>query len=128
MVAIVPTPLPEVADRWAIATLKLERLPADQSEPGELQRQIDYYAAGLDFNDATLVALVERLREINGLIWDAEYAIRLGEDQQLGHAEIGRRALKIRDLNRDRIAVKNSIAEHGGGFKDVKMNHASADR
>lgn len=122
---VIPTPLPEVADRYTIAKLKLERLPADEADPDELQRQVDFYREGLDTDDDDLMAMVDELYEINGLIWDAEHEIRKGQDENLGLDEIGRRALRIRDLNRRRIRIKNRIVElTGDGFKDVKMNYA----
>ena len=58
-------------------------------------------------------------------MWDAEHAIRKGQDENLGLEEIGKRAIKIRDLNRVRMKVKNDIIElTGDGFKDCKMNYA----
>lgn len=124
-VQVIPTPTPEVADRYTIAKLKLERLPAEEADKDELQRQVEYYAAGLDSTDPALMDLVEQLYEINGLMWDQEYLIRKGEDEDLGLEEIGRRALKIRNLNRKRITIKNNIVDLvGDGFKDCKMNYA----
>lgn len=121
----IPMPLPEVADRYTIAKLKRERLGADQADPAELERQVGYYAEGLDLSDDSLAALVEELYGINGRMWDAEYAIRNGQDEELGLEEIGRRALHIRDLNRERMAIKNRITElTGSGFREVKMNYA----
>ncbi len=120
----VPMPLNEVADKYTIAKLKYERLPDENLEA--LSQQIQYYAAGLDFADTALGNLVGRLYEINGHMWDAEHAIRLGQDQSLGLEEIGRRALHIRDLNLTRMQIKNLIAEHtGSGFQEVKMNYAT---
>ena len=59
-------------------------------------------------------------------MWDAEHAIRKGQDENLGLEEIGRRAIHIRDLNRIRMKVKNDIIElTGDGFKDCKMNYAN---
>ena len=42
--------------------------------------------------------------------------------------EVGRRALRVRDLNRIRMKVKNDIIDlTGNGFKDCKMNYAGSD-
>ena len=121
----IPMPLPEVADRYTIAKLKSERLGADQADPDELARQVGYYAEGLDLSDRELAGLVGELYDINGRMWDAEYAIRKGQDDDLGLEEIGRRALRIRDLNKERMAIKNRITElTGSGFREVKMNYA----
>ncbi len=123
---IIPTPLSEVADRFTIAKLKLERLPDSESPREERQRQVDYYDAGLLWGVESFVILVEQLYAINGLMWDAEFAIRQGQDEGLGLEEIGRRALHIRDLNKQRMAIKNEIVEKtGDGFVDCKMNSDS---
>lgn len=115
-------PIPEVADRYTIALLKSQRLPDESEEFGE---QAQFYRAGLDLTDPHLTKLVEDLYEINALMWDAEYDIRRGQDDELGLAEIGRRALRIRNLNRSRVTIKNLIARHtGSGFLDAKVNYA----
>ena len=119
------TPIPEVADRYTIALLKIQRLDASEIDVGEMQRQIDYYKEGLDLDNPELGNLVDKLYHVNGLMWDAEHAIRKGQDEGLGLEEIGTRAIHIRDLNRDRMKVKNDIIDlTGDGFKDAKMNYA----
>lgn len=125
MVKPIITPVPEVADRYTIALLKIERLGSDEIDMDEMRKQIDYYREGLKLEDPELAQLVENLYEINGEMWNAEYAIRKGQDDNLGLEEIGRRALRIRDLNRIRMKIKNDIVElTGDGFKDCKMNYA----
>ena len=119
------TPVPEVADRYTIALLKIERLDASEIDVPEMQRQIDYYKEGLDLDNPDLADLVDKLYHVNGLMWDAEHAIRKGQDEGLGLEEIGKRAIRIRDLNRDRMKVKNDIIDlTGDGVKDAKMNYA----
>jgi|TARA_R110000824_G_scaffold304281_4_gene492098 hypothetical protein len=119
------TPIPEVADRYTIALLKIQRLDASEIDVDEMQRQIDYYKEGLDLDNPKLANLVDKLYHVNGLMWDAEHAIRKGQDEGLGLEEIGTRAIHIRDLNRDRMKVKNDIIDlTGDGFKDAKMNYA----
>jgi len=121
-------PISELCDRLTIAQLKKERLSDEEINKAELQKQIEYYESGVDMGRPRLVSLVIDLHEINGQMWDAEYAIRKGLDDDLGLEEIGRRALKIRDLNRVRVSVKNEITEIVGQpeFRDCKMNHASS--
>lgn len=121
-------PVCELCDRLTIAKLKFERLPDDELDKALLVKQIEYYASGIDWNLPGLSELVNKLQEINGLMWDAEWAIRKGLDADLGLDEIGRRALKIRDLNRERIAVKNQITYmvKQPEFADCKMNHVSS--
>ncbi len=119
------TPIPEVADRYTIAVLKIERLDHTEIDLDDMQKQIDYYKQGLDLANKALSKLVNDLYEINGKMWDAEHSIRKGQDENLGLEEIGKRAILIRDLNRIRMKVKNDIIElTGDGFKDCKMNYA----
>lgn len=124
----VAMPICELCDRLTIAQLKLHRLPDTEIDKAGLQKQIEYYETGIDANNIKLRDLIFDLYEINGQMWDAEYDIRKGLDDDLGLTEIGRRALKIRDLNRTRVAVKNQITElvDQPEFKDCKMNHASS--
>jgi hypothetical protein len=121
-------PISELCDRLTIAQLKKERLSDDEINKAGLQKQIEYYESGVDMDRPKLVSLVLDLHKINGQMWDAEYAVRKGLDDDLGLEEIGRRALKIRDLNRVRVSVKNEINElvDQTEFADCKMNHASS--
>ena len=65
---------------------------------------------------------------VNGRIWDTESSIRMGLDKQMTLDEVGNRALRVRDLNRIRMKVKNDIIDlTGNGFKDCKMNYAGND-
>lgn len=117
-------PLAEVADRYTIAKLKYERLSGENLDV--LLDQVKYYEKGLNFTADGMAELIQQLYLINARMWDAEYAIRLGQDQQLGLEEIGRRALHIRDLNRERMKLKNQICQlTGTGFTEVKMNYAA---
>jgi len=119
------TPLPEVVDRYTICQLKLERLDHTQIDVDSMNEQLEYYKKGIDFSNAQLVELSKDLYTINGKIWDTEGSIRAGLDDELGYDEIGRRAVKVRDLNRERMSIKNDIIElTGEGFKDCKMNYA----
>ena len=124
----IPMPICELCDRLTIAQLKMARLPDEEINKKELQAQINYYSLGIDPFDEELRRLIFELHIINGKMWDAEYDIRKGLDATLGLEEIGRRALAIRNLNRDRIAVKNKITDLVGQpeYKDCKMNHASS--
>ena len=125
---LVVMPICEVADRLTIARLKKSRLPDSEIDKVALQKQIEYYEKGINFQNEGLNELILSLQEINGKIWDAEYDIRKGLDDGLGLHEIGRRALKIRDLNKFRISIKNKITELAGQleFVDCKMNYASS--
>ena len=119
------TPLPEVADRYTICQLKLERLDHKQIDVDSMKEQLEYYKKGIDFTNTQLIKLSKDLYNINGRIWDTEGSIRAGLDDELGYDEIGKRAVQVRDLNRVRMSIKNDITElTGEGFKDCKMNYA----
>ena len=68
-----------------------------------------------------------RLAQVNSDIWFLETGLRdLPEDEGIrNYEEIGRRAMKIRNINRERVALRNRINEHFGKPKEVKINHAS---
>tara|TARA_Y100001973_G_C5172038_1_gene319679 strand:+ start:940 stop:1329 length:390 start_codon:yes stop_codon:yes gene_type:complete len=124
----ITTPLPEVVDRYTIARLKLERLDETQIDIESMKDEIEYYKSGINFSNEELSILVDDLYAVNGKIWDTESSIRMGLDAQMTLDEVGRRALKVRDLNRIRMRVKNDIIDlTGDGFKDCKMNYAGSD-
>lgn len=120
-------PINELCDRLTIAELKLERLSAQELDKTLLSKQIAYFWAGVDRNNLQLLELIAQLKTINGQMWDLEYDLRKGLDDSLGLAEIGKRAIEIRNFNRTRVAVKNQIAElvSQPEFFDCKMNHVS---
>lgn len=75
--------------------------------------------------EVSLGDLIDRLSIVNQKIWHLESDIRKGVLTDL--TEIGKRALQIRDFNKERIALKNAINELAGtGFKETKVNHASS--
>lgn len=115
-------PLNELLDRYTIHLLKNERTTESQS-----QALYDYERAIMNSGHGELTQpYIDRLYDINRQMWDAEAAIRAGEE--LGLEEVGRRALVIRDLNRIRIGIKNEIATaFNSGYLDVKVNYAGTD-
>ena len=77
----------------------------------------------------SLADLIEKLLFTNMKIWNLESEIRECKEEELGLEEIGRRALMIRDLNRERIALKNELNrlhDTENFFKEVKVKHVSA--
>ena len=113
-------PISEIADRYSIAILKKERAAAENDlEIQTLNEELSKYDGALDF--------VNKLKEINGKIWDLESDIRKGKENELGLEEVGRRAIQIREFNKIRVQYKNEMVQiFGEGFEDIKMNHASA--
>jgi hypothetical protein len=119
-------PIGEILDRYSIAILKKERASAEnQQEIEDLTQEIESYKEthGEFINDK-----IDKLIEINGMIWDLESDIRKGREGELGLEEVGRRAIKIREFNKIRVGYKNDVVEvFGEGYKDIKMNHASSN-
>jgi hypothetical protein len=75
--------------------------------------------------DGKLVTNTIRIAQANIEIWNLENEIRNGGEDNLGLEEVGRRALKIRDINKKRIAYKNNITAIDRGFPETKINHRS---
>lgn len=118
-------PLSEILDRMSIVKLKIERIgePHLKKEYEEYEKALDEFRKkGVKIDESW----IKRLHELNGKIWDLESDIRKGKEGKLGLEEVGRRAIMIREINKQRISMKNEIVERTGiGFKDVKINHAS---
>ena len=101
-------PLSEILDRYTITKLKSERTSEDVSdELRTYKKEIENpdYVAKLN----KIVSFIDRLYEINGELWDTEGGIRKGIDMPL--EEIGRLALKVRDLNCTRNEIKAEIVD-----------------
>jgi len=73
--------------------------------------------------------LIDRLCIANIKISILESDIRQGKEDELGLEEVGRRALEIRNINRERVALKNNLKEiFGDGFQDIKVKHGSEEK
>jgi len=112
-------PISEITDRYSIALLKKERADANNMEEiNTLYKELIQYPDSLEF--------VNKLKDVNGKIWDLESDIRKGKEGELGLEEVGRRAIAIRELNKIRVGYKNQmVLLYKEGFEDIKMNHAS---
>jgi hypothetical protein len=119
-------PIGEILDRYSIAILKKERASAEnQQEIDDLTQEIESYK---QTHEEFINEKIDKLIEINGMIWDLESDIRKGREGELGLEEVGRRAIKIREFNKIRVGYKNDVVEvFGEGYKDIKMNHASSN-
>jgi hypothetical protein len=114
----------ELADKMTITQLKLYY--CDDAELKEsLKTKLDALRQEwLDMNPEVRVRALElELLSANHNIWQLEADIRNGilDDLQ----EIGRRALQIRNINRDRIELVNQINQHYDIPPEVKINHVS---
>jgi hypothetical protein len=111
--------LGEIADRYSIIKLKSERTDVDCKEEFDTLKN--------ELNGDEIYAYVDQLYEVNRRIWDLESDIRKGKEGELGLEEVGRRAIMIRDFNKERINIKNTINTiYKTGFIEKKINHASA--
>ena len=118
-------PLSEILDRYTITKLKSERTNEDVSdELRTYKKEIDNPDYGERSNQ--IISFIDRLYEINGELWDTEGDIRKGVEMPL--EEIGRLALKVRDLNCTRNEIKAEIVDtFAEGFKEIKINYKKID-
>lgn len=75
-----------------------------------------------------LITNVIRLTQTNIEIWNLEHEMRKGAEGLSPYPldEVGRRAIKIRDINRKRIEYKNLINDLVGNlYRETKINHIS---
>jgi len=118
-------PLSEILDRYTITKLKSERTDADVSD------ELKTYRKEIDNPDyiersSQIASFIEKLYEINGELWDTEGDIRKGVDMPL--EQIGRLALKVRDLNCTRNEIKAEVVDaFSEGFKEIKINYKKID-
>ena len=109
----------DVLDRLSICKLKSERTDMDCSkEINMLQQEVSNYPDTSSY--------LERLYQINGEIWNLESDIRKEKEATLGLEEVGRRAIRIRQFNNQRVSIKNEInSKFNEGFIETKINHGS---
>lgn len=125
-------PLSEIADRYSILRLKIERL---FGEDNAIVEQFGIFSIELrtmlnSFNTKTRESIEEEisnLYEYNGRIWDLEYDIRRGALGEADSEEVGKRSIEIRKWNKKRIQSKNRIAILSADLTmlDKKKNHGS---
>jgi len=113
-------PVVELFDRYAIACVKWQRTKANRDE-------LEYYQTQVDQYDVEMIKQpLESLISIHNIIWDLEWQLKQGVEDQLSLEEIGKRAIKIRDYNNKRVAVKNSIAGLlNDPILEIKRDHLS---
>lgn len=73
-----------------------------------------------------LLASIIRLCQANVDIWNLENEIRNDTENAMSNEEVGKRAKRIRDINKKRIDYKNEINRITGlGFREFKVQHRS---
>jgi hypothetical protein len=113
-------PVIELLDRLTIARVKHQRI-------GNNQIELDFYNTQSKDLDLSLVEHeLTALQQIHNEIWNLEKELKSGRENELPLEEIGRRAIKIRDWNNKRVAIKNSIAEKlCCPVREIKKDHLS---
>ncbi|TES93764.1 MAG: hypothetical protein E3J90_14050 [Promethearchaeota archaeon] len=90
----------------------------------DYRERAEEYVAILDKNgfDGKFLRIICELQIININIWHLESDIRKDKEGELGLMEVGRRALRIRDYNRERTKRSNAINElMGESERDEKF-------
>lgn len=113
-------PVIELIDRLVIAEIKFEKFQANSDELSWYREQSNNYDLNLAAKE------IAELKNIHLRIWDLESDLKSFKESKHSLEEIGRRAIMIRDLNHQRIQLKNAIAEKlGCKVREIKHNHAS---
>jgi hypothetical protein len=113
-------PIIELVDRLCIAEIKHERTNLNSVE-------LDWYKKQLNNDDtATIRQELDQLKKIHNQIWDLESDLKSFNEHKHSLEEIGRRAIDIRNLNHQRILLKNGMAEKlNCQVREIKYNHLS---
>ena len=113
-------PVIEIVDRYSIAKLKFDKTGANFAELEFYQKQL------ANFDIESIKFDLTHLYDIHSEIWQLESDLKRGTESNLPLEEIGRRAIKIRDWNNRRIALKNAMAEKlNCNVREVKQEHLS---
>jgi hypothetical protein len=114
-------PVIELVDRYTIAVVK------HQKTQGANQAELDFYTEQMRELDVARIqyAVVDLIR-LHADIWAMEDDFKKCRLDGVDLAEIGQRALAIRDLNNSRVTIKNQIAELlGDPVREIKQDHVS---
>lgn len=113
-------PISEIIDRYTITKLKSERTTENVVEELSCyEKEIESY--GCDFSK-----YIDRMYEVNSIIWNLEGGIRRGDDIPL--EEVGRLAIQVRDYNKKRNGIKAELIDKfAEGFKEIKVNYTKVN-
>jgi len=115
-------PVIELLDRYAIAMVKY------QNTNGANRLELEYYQTQIAGLALELIQdQITELQQIHTEIWTLEKELKTGRENELPLEEIGRRAIIIRDWNRERIRVKNLMADRldKDWVREIKKDHLS---
>ena len=97
-------------------------------DPKNYKPRVEKYVKLLSQNgyDGQLIKAICELQMANTDVWNLESEVRRGQESELGFAEVGKRALAIREKNKERIEQVNRINQlFGEKRKESKFDHAS---
>jgi uncharacterized membrane protein YgaE (UPF0421/DUF939 family) len=99
-------PVIELVDRYCIAKLKFAKI-------GNNQEELDFYTEQLhDINFELIQEELDKLYEVHAEVWDLEDDFKKFRVEHLYDlAEVGRRALHVRDVMHQRYDLKNRMAD-----------------
>ncbi len=117
----------EFFDRYTILLRKRYFMPDEYAARfAEFQGHLANIMTTQSVDMAMLVPQMVKLMMVNTDIWNLESDMRRGKEAVLGEAEVGRRALLIRDKNKKRIECVNRINDlYGIKEMEVKIDHGS---
>lgn len=117
-------PIIELVDRYTIARVKYDKTT------GANAAELEFYQGEIDKLNVDVIKddLIE-LENIHRRIWAMENDFKKCRLDGVDLAEIGRRALEIRDINNFRVQYKNSIAAKcNDAVREIKQDHTSENR
>lgn len=99
-------PVIELVDRYCIAKLKFAKLGSNKEE-------LDFYTEQLHNIDFDLIKEeLDKLYKVHEEVWDLEDDFKkFRVEHKYDLAEVGRRALHVRDVMHQRYDLKNLMAE-----------------
>ena len=99
-------PVIELVDRYCIAKLKFAKL-------GNNKEELDFYTEQLSDIDFNLIKEeLDQLYQVHAEVWDLEDDFKKFRVEHLYDlAEVGRRALHVRDVMHQRYDLKNRMAD-----------------
>lgn len=114
-------PIIELVDRYTIACVKYERTN------GANVAELNFYQEQIKKLDLSVIQhSLDALIEIHRRIWALEDDFKKCRLAGVDLAEIGRRALEIRDINNYRVQYKNSLAALcNDAVREIKQDHSN---
>ena len=117
----------EFLDRMSILLHKVQKI-GPKAYP-EFIKYVEKFLLEINLNNFNeAIKGFRSLYGINGKIWHLEADLRKNKEKKLGNAEIGKRAIAIRNWNNKRITIQNNLIEKFGGYPNIKKDHLSEEK